>query len=208
MWHPATLDPVNAAERRAPYRKPEEVRADLLAATRELLAERPARQVTVREIAARAGTQHSMITRHFGSKDALVATAVGAVASDYAAAVDSADGPGEGYVAALRHLRRLPMSGMVLTTPDAERAGEGREERFPGYAAHLRQLLDAGAPDDLRTRVLAGLTLGTVVAWSLMDGTILEAAGIDRDRAPEVDAVVEQLVADLVRSQLPGPADA
>ena len=75
---------------RAAYRKADVVKADLLDATVELLAQRPAAQVTVRAIAERAGVQHSMVSRHFGSKANLIAAAVESVASQYASVVANA----------------------------------------------------------------------------------------------------------------------
>ncbi len=189
--------------RRAPYRKAAEVRADLLAATRELLSERSVRAVTVRDIAARAGVQHSMITRHFGSKDALVAQAVGSAAAEYAQAFRAAQDPVEGYVLALRHLRALPGTGLVLSAGGDERADGDEDSQFPGVAQHLGSLLDAGAPDDLRTRVLAGLLASAVLGWSLGRDTAMDAFGIGRERTAEVDALAEELLAELIASQLP-----
>lgn len=188
---------------RAAYRKADAVRADLLAATVELLSQRPARDVTVREIAERAGVQHSMITRHFGSKRALVAQAVAQVSAGYATAVAAAADPPDGYVLALRHLRSAPASGLVLTASDDRRAGDGAEERFPGLAVHLQHLLGAGADDDLETRVLAGLLISTVIAWGVGRDTVMDAMGIPRDRTDEVDRIAEELVGRLVASQLP-----
>lgn len=193
---------------RAPYRRSEEVRADLVAATVELLADRLPRDLTVREIAARAGTQHSMITRHFGSKDALVGAAVASVAGAYADAVTGAADPAEGYVRALRHLRSLPAGVLVLAVPRTPRPGDQPEDRFPGYAAHLHQLLAAGATDDLRTRVLAGMVLGMAAAWEFLDEMVMAAAEISADRAEEVAAIAESVIADVVRGALPASPEA
>lgn len=143
-----------------------------------------------------------MWTRHFGSKDALVAEAVGEVASAYAASVGASTDPAEGYVAAMRHLRSLPAGILVLAVPQSSRAGDEPEDRFPGYAAHLRQLIEAGAADDLRTRVLAGMLLGTAAAWIFLEDMVVDAAGIDA-RPGDVEAIAEALLADLVRSALP-----
>lgn len=54
----------------------------LVAATRELMTERKPADITVRAIAVRAGVQHSLIARHFGSRDALLATVVAQVLAD------------------------------------------------------------------------------------------------------------------------------
>lgn len=192
---------------RAPYRKADAVRADLIRATRELLAERTARTITVRAIAERADVQHSLITRHFGSKQALLAAAVGEVAGEYADAVATADDVTTSYTEALRHLRRAPAAGMVLTTDDEHRQGEGPAARYPGMTLHLQALLDAGAPDDLRTRVLAGLLESTVIGWSIGRDTVVEALGIPPEQIDEVDRLAEGVLASIVVSQLPGGSD-
>lgn len=188
---------------RAAYRKADTVRADLLDATLELLSERPAGDLTVREIAARAGVQHSLITRHFGSKDALIAEAVGMVASQYAREVASADDPADGFARGIRHLRAAPSAGFVLTAPAERRAGDDADERFPGLAVHLQALLAAGADDDTETRVLAGILISMVIGWSVGRDTVMEAMDLPKDRTTEVDSLAEEIVARLVRSQLP-----
>ena len=53
-----------------------DVREKLVAAASELLADRPASAISVREIADHAGLHHSLIHRHFGGKAQLVAAAV------------------------------------------------------------------------------------------------------------------------------------
>lgn len=189
---------------RAAYRKADVVKADLLDATVELLAQRPAAQVTVRAIAERAGVQHSMVSRHFGSKANLIAAAVGSVASQYASVVANAADPAEGFVLGLQHLRGTPSSALVLTAPAGVRSGQDASERFPGFAAHLRALRDAGQPDDERTKVLAGLSISMVIAWSAMRDIAVDAAGIDRDDLPRVDALAAEMVEGMVRSQLRG----
>lgn len=200
---PASRSPTLERMSRAAYRKAEAVRADLLDATVDLLSQRPARDVTVREIAERAGVQHSMITRHFGSKRALIAEAIAQVSAGYASAVAVAGDPPDGYVLALRHLRAAPASGLVLTASDDRRTGDDAEDRFPGLALHLQHLLSAGADDDLETRVLAGLLISTVIAWGVGRDTVMDAIGISRDRTDEVDRIAEELVGRLVASQLP-----
>jgi AcrR family transcriptional regulator len=196
------MSPPDPAPTRAAYRKAEVVKADLLHATVELLAERPAGQVTVRAIAERAGVQHSMVARHFGSKAELIAAAVESVASRYATVVASASDPAEGFVLGLQHLRDSPTTALVLAAPAAVRGGGDEHERFPGFAAHLRAMLDAGQPDDERTKVLAGLSISLVIAWSAMRDIAVDAAGLDRDDLDLVDELAAEMLAGMVRSQL------
>jgi AcrR family transcriptional regulator len=178
------------------------VRQDILDATIALLSERPLHDVSVRDIATRAGVQHSLVTRHFGSKDALIAHAVATVASEYAGAVAATDDDAAGYLNALRHLEGRPFTAFVLTVPSSGREGETAAERFPGFAAHLEWLRAAGAPDDLHTRVAAGMALGMVAAWNLMQGLVLDATGIDPSEAAPARVIAESMVAEFVAAQL------
>lgn len=192
---------------RAPYRKPEEVRADLLAATVDLLGEHLPRNLTVRAIASHAGTQHSMITRHYGSKEALVAEALTVVAQRYRGAIAAAPSPQAGYCAALDHVRGSSTGVLMVAMADPQRGDDRPGAGFPGYEAHLEQLLAAGAEDDLRTRVLAGLALGTVVAWTVIEDLVIAANALPDEARPEVHAVVEELLGTLVASVVPPSPD-
>ena len=57
-------------------RSPEETRSRILAATRALIAKKGRRGTTTREIAELAGVNEATLFRHFGSKDAIIATTV------------------------------------------------------------------------------------------------------------------------------------
>ncbi len=70
----ARNDPPSAAPHAG--RGPEAVQARLLDAVRDLLADRSPTEVTAKEIAATAGVNHGQIHHYFGSKEALIASAV------------------------------------------------------------------------------------------------------------------------------------
>src|SRR6201996_3802803 len=57
-------------------RDPVASRAAILAAAREVLAERGYARATIREIARRAGVTHGLVMRHFGSKEQLLVAAL------------------------------------------------------------------------------------------------------------------------------------
>lgn len=59
-----------------PARSPEETRNRILAATREILANKGRRGTTTREIADLAGVNEATLFRHFGNKDALIEACV------------------------------------------------------------------------------------------------------------------------------------
>jgi AcrR family transcriptional regulator len=178
------------------------VRALILDAAIELLSARLPSQVSVRDIATKAGVQHSLITRQFGSKDALIVEAVAEVARSYADAVRAADGAAEGYVAAMRYFRSAPASGLALVGPPSGRRGLDADERFPGYVTHLRQLLEAGAADELDTYVFVNMMIGVAASWPLMEQAFMEAAGLDAHHLDEVRAAGERVLAELVASRI------
>lgn len=63
--------PAPSSDREGPPRGREEVSAALVDAAMQLFAERGVAAVSVREVAARAGVNHALVFRHFGSKDGL-----------------------------------------------------------------------------------------------------------------------------------------
>ena len=58
------------------------VRSALIEAAADLFAERGPSRVSVREIATRAGVNHGLVHRHFGSKDGLLKAVMSALADD------------------------------------------------------------------------------------------------------------------------------
>ena len=68
------------------------VRSALIRATTELILERGV-SVSVRDIAERAGVNHGLVHTYFGSKDALLTEAFGAVIDRAAAEVDASRVP-------------------------------------------------------------------------------------------------------------------
>jgi TetR/AcrR family transcriptional regulator, repressor for neighboring sulfatase len=184
--------------RRGPNRTPEAVRTLLVAATVALLSEGPPASVTVRAIAERAGVQHSLITRHFASKDQLVATALRELADAYAGVVDDGDDAAGGYLRALDHLRANPTAAVALAAGPSVREGDSPAERFPGYAAHVRQILAAGGRDDDHTRVVAGLGVALVAGWSILAPNLLAAGELEHLDAETVQAEVAGVVRRLI----------
>ena len=65
------------------------------AAAVELLAERGPREMTVRDVAERAGVNHALVHRHFGTKDALIRAVVAELIQVGSRAVRDSVGPDE-----------------------------------------------------------------------------------------------------------------
>ncbi|OWY59103.1 hypothetical protein B7486_76360, partial [cyanobacterium TDX16] len=134
------------ASGRAPYRKADEVKEAVLDAATELFASHTPDAVSLRQIAEQAGVQHSLIIRHFGTKDEVVRQVLIRQTDGYAEAVAGADDAPAGFVAALRYLLAEPSTPRVLASTvlgDVAAATDGRP--FPGVARHLAQMEQDGA---------------------------------------------------------------
>ena len=173
----------NGRADRAPYRKSGAVRGAILTAARELFSQRLPADVSVRDIAVRAGVQHSLVHRHFGNKEQLHAAVLASVINDYAATVAVAADPTEGFRVALDHL--VCNHVVVLATATAVVSGSDTNAgQFPGFDRHVEQVLAAGAADDEHTRLVVAVAVAVVTGWSFLEDRWFAAAGIqsaDRD---------------------------
>jgi TetR/AcrR family transcriptional regulator, repressor for neighboring sulfatase len=137
----------------------------LFDAARELLAEKPAAELTVREIAARAGVQHTLIRRHFGSRDALLTLVVAETLSRFAAAVDAAPDLSNAVHTVLEQFstNRVLASGMAVLVLGQ---GLGKLERYPLADAFEAQLVRAGV-DPGRARDTAVVIIAVMSGWTV-----------------------------------------
>lgn len=116
------------------------VREQILDAAQDLFATHAPASVTVRDIARRAGVEHSLIHRHFGSKDNLVREAFLRNALRYIAEVEGADDAIDGFAlffaqAINRHEGVLMMLQDLVTSE-----GTDLPPSSPGVAVHILQL--------------------------------------------------------------------
>ncbi len=132
----------------------------LVAATRRLLASTPSPALGVRGIAAEAGVSHSLVGRHFGSKDALIRRARAEVATEWSAAVDAA-APVDAVRAAFAHLLADPGSARVL----AMAVAHSDTGPFPTADALVGQIrtLHPSAEVDV---VAVAVTMTIMVGWA------------------------------------------
>jgi AcrR family transcriptional regulator len=188
-----------SSERRA-YRKREVVREDIVAAAEELFSVRSPSEVSLREIAARAGVQHSLITRHFGSKDALVREVVERTLDGYVAAVSSCDDAVDGFVRALEHVAAHPASFQAMARALIDEAGDApRIDPTAGLRIHRDQLGScADDADDVDPDVLVVALMAFTSGWAFLEDRWLRTAGLgDADRA-RVRGQIAQLIRRLV----------
>jgi AcrR family transcriptional regulator len=136
--------------------------AAVQAAAVELLAERGPRDVTVRTVAAKAGVNHALIHRHYGTKDALIRAVVTEQSRQLgarAAELDSAD------AATMLHLLQdYPTYWRVLARITLDDPSLLAGQQLPAASAAL--VLLAGSPDaDEQTRVAAAVAASTALGW-------------------------------------------
>jgi TetR/AcrR family transcriptional regulator, repressor for neighboring sulfatase len=171
----------------------------LLDAARELLAEKPAPDLTVREIAARAGVQHALIRRHFGSRDGLLARVVAETLAQFAAAVDAAPDFAAALAVGLEQLttNRALTSGMAMLVV-GRRIGD--VVSYPLADAYEAQLLRAGV-DPGRARDTAVVVISLMSGWAVGEGFWLGMSGRGND-PPGGREIVERAVGAIVDQAL------
>jgi AcrR family transcriptional regulator len=169
----------------------------LFEAARELLAEKPATELTVRQIAARAGVQHTLIRRHFGSRDALLALVVAETLSQFAEAVAAAPDLGAAVRTGVEQFstNRALTSGMAVLVLGH---GLGDLDRYPLADAYEAQLTRAGV-DPRRARDTAVVVIAVMSSWAVGAGFWLSMARRAEDPGggrelvePAVWAVINQ----------------
>lgn len=168
--------------------------AAVQAAAVELLAEHGPREMTIRKVAARAGVNHALIHRHYGTKDALIRAVVTEQSrqlGERAAALPRADA-----AAMLRLLQDYPAYWRVLAriTLDEPSLLAGRQ--LPAATAGLA-LLAGGTTADDDTRVAAAVAASTALGW-LVFGPHL-ARVLNLEGTEQFDAQVGDTVRRAVR---------
>ncbi|MEO1058632.1 MAG: helix-turn-helix domain-containing protein [Actinomycetota bacterium] len=187
---------------RAPYRKREDVTAAILGAAEDLLATRSPSEVSLREIARRAGVQHSLITRHFGTKDNLVAAVVQRTLAAQDEALADTESAADAFTAALEHIAAHPASyqavARAVIDPERRSAGDLPTAGFEMIRERLAN--DGQLPDDIDVDIAAVALMAFASGWGFLEDRWLATAGLgDADRA-----VAREQVA-LLMQRLLGP---
>ena len=169
----------------------------MLTATRALVAERGPDGFSVREIAARAGVNHALVHRHFGTKADVLEQMLSADAEAVVAAVlesglpTSGQAGGEVVAELLDLLAEHPsywrtLVHAVLDSPEAALPGTASTtELFSGLWRGSDADGDAGRAVDTS---VAGLT---VLGWLIFGRFMTDATGADVDET--LRAVAEQV---------------
>ncbi|HEY9303225.1 MAG TPA: helix-turn-helix domain-containing protein [Mycobacterium sp.] len=164
----------------------DEVVAAVLTAASELFAERGPTVTSIREVAARAGVNHGLLHRHFGSKRQLLAATLQHLA-DSAAALRDTGASAEQLEAAhelqVRVMVRSKLDGFPI---------EELQERFPGMERFLEQVR-SDVSDERQARLVAAHAMALQFGWALMAPTLRVAFGLNLGEAEIREAVAEQI---------------
>ena len=171
----------------------QEVRAAVLAATRDLIGERGPDGFSVRDIASRAGVNHALVHRHFGTKAEVVEEVLRAEAAEVVAAVARSGLPTSGTAPADVVAELLDVLAARPTYWRALAAAvlEAPETAVPGTAATTDLFADlwrGGDPDRAASTAAAA---ATVLGLLVFGGFIAEAIGASPDDLRQV--VAEQV---------------
>ncbi len=163
----------------------EEVRTAVLSATSELVAERGPDGFSVREIATRAGVNHALVHRHFGTKAEVLEQMLAADAEAVVAAVlesglpTSGEASGEVVAELLDLLAERPsywrtLVSAVLDSPEAA---------IPGTASTTELFSGLWREADSEQAVPTSVAGMTVLGWLIFGRFMCEATGADPEAA-------------------------
>lgn len=169
--------------------------AAVRAAAADLLADRSPRDITVRDVAQRAGVNHALVHRHFGTKDELLRAVIADLSAQIGAAVRDAGG---GTAAILTQLRAHPEYWRILARAVLDEPQLLQVRPTSAAATVLDMLSGSGDPDDA-TRVSAAVAGSLVLGWIVFGDHLSGVLGVADDA---LDAAVHDAVGDLLRQKL------
>lgn len=177
----------------------EQVRSAVLEATSALVAERGPDGFSVRDIAARAGINHALVHRHFGTRAEVLEQMLAADAREVVTAVVESGLPTSGGASGQKVAELLDLLAdrpsywrtlvhAVLASPEAAIPGTASTtELFSGL---WRDADSSSDSDQLVPSAVAGIT---VLGWLIFGPFMSEATGADPDEARR--AVADQVAA-------------
>jgi AcrR family transcriptional regulator len=186
---------------RAPYRKQAEVREEILQTAEKVFATRAPSEVTVREIAEAGGFHHSLVHRHFDTKENLVAEVVQRTLNDYVTAVSAYEDPADGIAAAMAHMADHPASFQAMASALLDERRGAVDDLFPGFAAHRSQLEATRRAGDVDLDVLTIALMAFAAGWAFLERRWMVAGGVGDDEQARVRAEVAGILARVVERE-------
>jgi len=161
-----------------PPRGREEVKIALRDAAAVLFAERGAAAVSVREIAARAGVNHGLVHRHFGSKEALLREVLAEQVAEIADRLStrSAESGGGGFEGFQRVADQSAYWQILARALLDGSAPEELQASFPVIEQRLGQ-----SPDEER-RLDVAIESALALGWLVFERYVVHATGLEGER--------------------------
>ncbi len=181
-------------KKRKPHGR-EEVMASVLEAASELFASKGVAGVSVRDIAARAGVNHGLIHRHFGSKEALRRQTQEKLSGEVATEVGESATFEEAVVKAWLVVQQKEAFWRVLarTLLDGEMHGDVQSQ-FPfvqNAVGLARKSQEKGSlMGDVDPQILVAGLLAMSLGLEVFEGYILPATGLKQDDATQTKAEI------------------
>lgn len=180
-----------------------DARTALCRAAAELFAERGADAVSVREIARRAGVNHGLVHRHFGSKEALRVAAMEWLAEEIRGQVLRFDGSRESGTELFQRIAEhdaywRSLARAVLDGEDPAAV----QDRFP-LAEQLLEKAPSGAKGR-PARIEVALVLAMGLGWLLFEPYLVRASGLEEAPIGKIRAEVVARFAERLAA-LPAP---
>lgn len=178
----------------------DEVRSAVLTATSSLVAERGPDGFSVREIAARAGVNHALVHRHFGTKADVLEQMLAADAEAVVAAVVDSGLPtsGEAEPEVVAELLDLLADRPSYWRTLVHAVLDSPEAALPGTASTTELFSGLWRDDDAEHATATSVAGLTVLGWLIFGEFMSQATGAD---AADVRRAVAEQVAALIPAQ-------
>lgn len=198
---------VSAAEERTPT-----VREKILRAAEQLVSERPISDITLRDISARADLHHSLITRHFGTKEELMYEVGLRSRAEYGEIVKGSKDPIESFHRIFDYLLDDPSRARFFTQSVLQHMSEHDPPgAYPSWALHISQLrvmTDTGGPGGSRANkasneppldvaLVAIVTMLLMGAWTVAEDFVSSSNMVDlhiEDMRRAVHGIIDRLL--------------
>jgi len=188
-----------------PRRSRDEVTRALIDAASTLFSERPSGRVTVREIAARADVNPTLVHRYFGSKQNLMRAAMEQSQRNIASRIDDMDDVQRDIGLLFRELLEQKEFVAVLARASLDGVLPVFPNGYPTMSALVRRIeaqrvgSTAGRPDE---RVVVAFLASLALGYALFTDFVRRGTGLDSESDDWVEEEIIKLLREVVGTSL------